>query len=87
MEYVYAYLLIINAIGFLIMHMDKQKAKKKQWRIPERSIMTIAASGGSLGVLLGMLIFRHKTNHLRFLIGVPLFLLVYICIALSVYHI
>ena len=42
---------------------------------------------GGLGVLLGMLIFRHKTNHLRFLIGVPLFLLVHICIALSVYHI
>ena len=76
MEYLLAYLVIINAAGFLIMLVDKRKAKKNLWRIPERTIMTIAVSGGSLGVLLGMYTFRHKTKHLKFTIGIPVILAV-----------
>lgn len=78
MEYLLAYLVIINAAGFLIMLVDKRKAKKNLWRIPERTIMTIAVSGGSLGVLLGMYTFRHKTKHLKFTIGIPVILAVQI---------
>ena len=87
MEYVYTYFLIINAIGFVIMLIDKQKAKKKKWRIPERVLMCIAASFGSVGVLLGMLVFRHKTRHLRFIIGVPVLLVLQLIGFLMVYHI
>lgn len=68
------YLLIVNALGFLIMLADKLKAKKKAWRIPEARLMGIAAIGGSIGILAGMYIFRHKTQHPKFTIGVPLIL-------------
>ena len=87
MEFVYTYVLIINAIGFVIMLIDKQKAKKKKWRIPEHHLLSIAGAGGSLGVLIGMFVWRHKTKHLRFLIGVPLLLIMHILIAINHYHI
>ena len=74
MKYLLAYLVIINAAGFLIMLIDKRKAQKNLWRIPERTLMSVAVSGGSIGVLLGMQIFRHKTKKLRFTIGVPVIL-------------
>jgi len=57
---------------------DKRKAKKKAWRIPEATLMGIAALGGSLGCLLGMYTFRHKTKHLKFTLGVPALLLLQI---------
>ena len=70
------YLLIINALGFLLMLVDKLKAKKNRWRIPERTLMGVAALGGSIGSLLGMYLFRHKTKHLKFTIGIPVILAV-----------
>ena len=84
MKYLYAYLVIINAVGFLIMLIDKRKAQKNLWRISERSLMSIAVFGGSVGVLLGMYAFRHKTKHLRFTIGVPVILSVQILIAVFI---
>ena len=81
MKYLYAYLVIINAVGFLIMLIDKRKAQKNLWRISERSLMSIAVFGGSVGVLLGMYAFRHKTKHLKFTMGVPIILAVQILIA------
>lgn len=78
MKYLYLYLIIINAVGWLIMLIDKQKAKKKAWRIPEATLMGVAAIGGSLGSLIGMYQFRHKTKHKKFTIGIPLFLIVHI---------
>ena len=69
-----AYLLIINAVGFTLMLLDKYKAKKKRWRIPEATLLGTAAIGGSIGVLLGMYCFRHKTRHPQFSVGVPLIL-------------
>ena len=75
------YLLIINAIGFILMLVDKLKAKKNLWRIPEATLMTTAALGGSIGALAGMYTFRHKTKHLKFTLGVPLILIVQIALA------
>lgn len=72
------YLLLINAAAFGIMFADKQYAKKKRWRISEATLLGFAAFGGSLGALLGMLLFRHKTRKLRFQILVPLFLVLHI---------
>lgn len=71
MKYLLIYLIIINALGFALMLTDKQKAKKHAWRIPEKVLLGTAAIGGSIGVLLGMELFRHKTKHKRFAIGVP----------------
>lgn len=66
------YLITINALGFLLMLIDKQKAKKNAWRIPERVLMAVAAVGGSLGCLCGMYLFRHKTRHIKFSVGLPI---------------
>ena len=68
------YLVTINAAGFVLMLADKHKAKKKLWRIPEATLMTVAALGGSVGSLLGMYTVRHKTKHPKFTIGIPLLL-------------
>ena len=68
------YLLIINALGFLLMLMDKYKARKNKWRIPEKTLLGVAALGGSIGSLAGMYAVRHKTQHPKFTIGIPVIL-------------
>lgn len=75
------YLLIVNAVSFLLMLVDKQKARKKLWRIPEATLLLSAAIGGSPGALAGMYTFRHKTRHLKFTLGVPAILIVQIAAA------
>ena len=74
MKLLYSYLLIINAAGFLLMLVDKWKAKKNRWRIRESTLLIVAALGGSVGSLAGMYLFRHKTQHLKFTLGIPLIL-------------
>lgn len=74
LTFFYAYLILVNAVGFLLMLADKQKAKRGAWRIPERTLMISALLGGSVGAILGMQIFRHKTKHPKFSIGLPLIL-------------
>ena len=76
------YLLIINLIGFLIMLIDKQRAIHKEWRIPEKTLLGVSSLGGSIGMLIGMSSFRHKTKHKKFTIGVPFILLMQICIVI-----
>ena len=66
------YLIIINAVGFLLMLIDKQKAKQNAWRIPERTLLAVAAIGGSLGCLCGMRLCRHKTRHHKFSLGLSI---------------
>lgn len=70
-----AYLVLVNAAAFLLMLVDKQKARKGAWRIPEATLLTVAALGGSIGAIAGMYIFRHKTRHLKFSLGLPLILI------------
>ena len=74
MKFFIFYLILINALGLLLMLLDKHKAKHGLWRIPERSLMTVAAIGGSLGTLTGMYLARHKTKHLKFTVGIPVIL-------------
>ena len=66
------YLILINALALVLMLADKRKAQKNCWRIPEKVLMTVAILGGSLGAILGMRLFRHKTLHPKFSIGLPL---------------
>lgn len=75
------YFLIVNAVGFVLMLADKRKAQKKLWRIPESTLLLTALIGGSIGSLAGMYIFRHKTRHLKFTLGIPLILLVQLILA------
>lgn len=81
MKYFLLYLLLINAAAFLLMLVDKHKARKNRWRIPERTLMLSAALGGSVGALLGMYTFRHKTRHLKFTLGIPAILVAQIALA------
>ena len=66
------YLLAVNALGFAIMLYDKYMAKNNLWRVPEATLMGIAAIGGSVGCLLGMYTARHKTRKAKFIVGIPL---------------
>lgn len=75
------YLLIINALGLLIMLADKEKAKKHRWRIPESTLLTVAALGGSIGCYAGMRLFHHKTRKPKFYIGVPVIFAVQVLVA------
>lgn len=86
MKYLYLYLIIVNAAGLLSMLVDKQKARKGAWRIPERTLMTIAAMGGSLGSFLGMQLFRHKTKHAKFYIGIPALLALHVLLLMLLYR-
>ena len=75
------YLIIINIIGFFIMWIDKRKAKKGKWRIPENTLFLITLLGGGVGTISGMYTFRHKTQKVAFVIGFPVItILEIICI-------
>lgn len=76
MKYLLIYLGIINLIGFFSMFLDKQKAKRGKWRIPEKTLFLLAVIGGSLGTTLGMHMFRHKTKHWYFKFGMPMILII-----------
>lgn len=65
------YFIAINLFGFFIMWLDKRKAKKGAWRIPEKNLFIITALGGGIGTTAGMYTFRHKTQKLGFVIGFP----------------
>ena len=80
------YLLIINALGLLIMLADKEKAKKHLWRIPESTLLTVAALGGSIGCYAGMRLFHHKTRKPKFYIGIPVIFAVQLLIAAYFLH-
>ena len=73
----FCYLLIINIIAFFLYGIDKRKAVRNKWRIPEATLVLFAAIGGALGALLGMLVWHHKTRKWKFRILVPLFLILW----------
>ena len=81
MKYFAIYLLIVNAAGFLLMLIDKRKAIRHRWRIPEKTLFLTAAIGGSIGSIMGMYTFRHKTKHLQFTLGMPAILVVQLILA------
>lgn len=79
------YLIVINAFSLALMLADKLRAKKNLWRIPEATLIGVAAFGGSLGCLLGMRIFRHKTLKPKFFLGVPIILVLQLVLAICIY--
>lgn len=74
------YFLVINVAGFLLMGIDKLRAKKQVWRVPEKTLFLMAVLGGSIGTNVGMYVFRHKTKHWYFVIGMPLILIAQIAL-------
>ena len=73
-QIVITYLVLINAAAFVLMLADKQKARRGAWRIPEATLLGVAVLGGSIGAIAGMQLFRHKTRHWKFKLGLPLIL-------------
>lgn len=65
------YFIVINIFGFFIMWLDKRKAKKGSWRIPEKTLFIVTTLGGGIGTIAGMYTFRHKTQKLNFVLGFP----------------
>lgn len=82
MNYLLLWLGIINMAGFFAMFLDKRRAAAHRWRISEKTLFAAALLGGSIGCLAGMYLFRHKTRHLAFVLGIPLILLFQITAAL-----
>ena len=74
--WVLIYVTAVSLYGFFLMGRDKKRASEHKWRIPEKRLFLTAAIGGSVGVFLGMMFFRHKTKHLSFVIGIPLIIAV-----------
>lgn len=82
MKYIVWAFVLLNLVTFLVYGIDKWKAQKGKWRIPEATLLLLAAVGGSLGALLGMRVFHHKTKHWTFKILVPLFLIVQLALVI-----
>ena len=82
MKYILLYLALVNAAAFLLMLVDKIKAKKNLWRIRESTLILSAVLGGSIGALAGMYTFRHKTLHRKFTIGIPAILILQVAAVL-----
>lgn len=81
MKLLFLYLMIVNIIGFAMMGMDKGRAKRHEWRIPEKTLFLCSILGGSIGTWTGMYAFRHKTRHWYFVVGMPLILVIQIAAA------
>jgi uncharacterized membrane protein YsdA (DUF1294 family) len=76
----------MNIIGLLVMGVDKEKAKNHAWRIPEKTLFLVSVLGGSVGTWAGMYLFRHKTKHWYFVVGMPAILIAQIVIAVIIYR-
>lgn len=82
MKFLTIYLVVINFISFILMGIDKKRAIRHQWRIAEKTLFMSAIIGGSIGSIVGMKFFRHKTKHKSFVIGMPIILLIQVVITI-----
>lgn len=80
-----AYLIIMNIAGVFVMFIDKRKAIKHRYRIPEKTLFLVSLLGGSIGTLAGMYLFRHKTKHWYFVVGMPLICILHIILVIYIY--
>ena len=80
------YLAVMNIVGFAAMGIDKQKAKKQVWRIPEKTLFLLSILGGSLGSWAGMYAFRHKTKHWYFIVFMPLIFLIHVVLGILIFQ-
>lgn len=78
MKLFWIYMVVINIVTMTVYYIDKEKAKRNKWRISEATLIGLAAMGGFAGAFLGMKIFRHKTKHIKFVVGIPLISVVWI---------
>lgn len=84
MRWLIYYIIVINVVSFLVYGLDKWKAKTGRWRIPERTLLILALIGGSAGALAAMLLFRHKTKKIKFVISIPVMIVIHCVIICAV---
>ena len=84
LQVLFLYLILLNLLGFILMGVDKRRAIRHAWRIPEAHLFGCAILGGSLGSILGMYTFRHKTKHWYFVFGMPAILLIQIILGILI---
>lgn len=75
MKNIILYLVVINILGFLAMGIDKRRAMKGKWRIPENTLLMFTILGGGIGTIVGIYVFRHKTQKAKFTVGMPAILI------------
>ena len=80
------YLILINIITCMVFGVDKHKAKKEKWRVPEATLLLLSVIGGSIGALIGMRLFHHKTRKAKFRIGVPIILILQIILVVLIVY-
>ena len=85
-KYIIYLLLAINVITFIVYGIDKLKAKKGKWRIPEATLLLLAIVGGSIGAWCGMKVWHHKTLHKKFKYGIPLIVITQIAITVYIFR-
>ena len=86
MQFFIYYFIIINILAIFLMGIDKKKAQMGAWRIPEKTLFLSAIIGGSVGAIAGMQLFRHKTKHKTFVIGMPAILIVQLILAAAYFY-
>jgi uncharacterized membrane protein YsdA (DUF1294 family) len=86
MKIIEIYLLLVNFLGILLTILDKKRAKHGAWRIRERTFFLVSVLGGSVGTYAAMRLFHHKTKHRRFMIGLPLLILIQIILAFAAWR-
>ena len=79
------YLAMVNVVAFVTYGIDKLKARRNQWRIPESTLLLLAMIGGSIGAWIGLKVWRHKTLHKKFKYGIPLIIVVQIVLCIYLY--
>ena len=85
MKYFISYLVVVNLLAFIFFWNDKRRSKKDVWRIPEKTLLGLCLIGGSIGGILGMQVFHHKTKHFLFAWGIPIILILQIGLGLLVF--
>ena len=85
-KFLFAYLLIINLVSFFVCVSDKRRAVKHKSRVPEKTLLFLSLIGGSVGMYATMKAIRHKTLHKRFMIGIPLIIVLQICLVFAVIY-
>lgn len=80
-----SYVAVVSLVLCIFMYLDKQRAKKKEWRISEKTLLTLGVVGGAVGGVLGMYLFRHKTQHNNFAFGFPLLAAIHIFLIVQLY--
>jgi uncharacterized membrane protein YsdA (DUF1294 family) len=85
MNYFISYLVAVNLITFIFFWNDKRRSKKEAWRIPEKTLISLCLIGGSIGGILGMQVFHHKTKHALFAWGIPIILILQIGLGLLIF--